>query len=233
MPYELSDLIVDRVDLVDAGANSAAFITLYKRKEQTNAMTFEEVVAKLSPEEATAIAAQVSLFEKRATDAEDALRVAKAAEKPAGTTDEEVLKGLPEEARNLLTKMKQQKELAEEALRKSKEAEETAEAVAKAAKLKALPVQQDVLVELIKKSPAELVDTLESIAKAMESTVLTELGKSSHEHGSTTSEEAWSKIDAKADAIAKSKSITKQKAIAQVINDDPALYKEYLQGGAN
>ena len=33
MPYELKDLVIDRVDLVDEGANSAAFIELYKRKE--------------------------------------------------------------------------------------------------------------------------------------------------------------------------------------------------------
>ena len=34
MPYLLEDLVITRVDLVDEGANSAAFIELYKRKER-------------------------------------------------------------------------------------------------------------------------------------------------------------------------------------------------------
>ena len=38
MPYLLEDLVIERIDLVDEGANSAAFIEIYKRKEQSNTM---------------------------------------------------------------------------------------------------------------------------------------------------------------------------------------------------
>ena len=54
MPYILEDLVIDRVDLVDEGANSAAFIELYKRKEQSK-MNFEEILSKMKPEHAKVI----------------------------------------------------------------------------------------------------------------------------------------------------------------------------------
>lgn len=55
MPYELMDLVVDRVDLVDEGANSAAFIELYKRKESTKPMDFEAILGLMKPEHASVI----------------------------------------------------------------------------------------------------------------------------------------------------------------------------------
>lgn len=55
MPYELKDLVVNRVDLVDEGANSAAFIELYKRKETQTPMDFEEILSKMKPEHADVI----------------------------------------------------------------------------------------------------------------------------------------------------------------------------------
>ncbi len=55
MPYELMDLVVNRVDLVDEGANSAAFIELYKRKETTNPMDFEAILGLMKPEHASVI----------------------------------------------------------------------------------------------------------------------------------------------------------------------------------
>ena len=59
MPYMLEDLVIDRVDLVDEGANSAAFIELYKRKEQS-AMNFEEILSKMKPEHAEVIQAEIN-----------------------------------------------------------------------------------------------------------------------------------------------------------------------------
>ena len=45
---------------------------------------------------------------------------------------------------------------------------------------------------------------------------------------------AWSKIEDEAEKVMKSAgtTMTKAKAIAQVIEDKPQLYKEYLNGGA-
>ena len=52
MPNILTDLIIDRVDLVDEGANSAAFVELFKRKEQGNPMELSEILSKMKPEHA-------------------------------------------------------------------------------------------------------------------------------------------------------------------------------------
>ena len=59
MPYLLEDLVVDRVDLVDEGANSAAFIELYKRKERSATMDIEEILSKMKPEHSAVIQAEL------------------------------------------------------------------------------------------------------------------------------------------------------------------------------
>ena len=126
--------------------------------------------------------------------------------------------------------MKAQKEAAEEELRKSKEAEIQSKAVAKAAQLKALPVETEKLVEVLKGCSPELLDMLTTINAAIEGTVLDEVGKSA---GGSTGADAWSKIEAKAEEVAKRDNVTKQKAVSIAIKENPDLYKEYLQGGAN
>lgn len=147
-----------------------------------------------------------------------------------GFDEEETMKSMPEAARELFAKMKAQKEAAEEELRKSKDAEQQAEAVAKAAQLKALPVESEKLVQVIKGCSSELMDVLSTINAAIEGTVLGEFGKS---NTNTSGADAWSKIEAKAEEVAKRDGVTKQKAVSIAIKENPDLYKEYLQGGAN
>lgn len=259
MPYLLEDLIVNRVDLVDEGANSAAFIELYKRKERGDKMELKDIIAKMTPEHAAVIQAELDKLSGEVTKAKEAetaatTDLAKAKEDlkvanddcakvqeeldtlKAGSTafdEEETMKSMPEAARELFTKMKAQKEAAEEAVRKAKEAEVQAQAVAKAAELKALPVEQEKLVGILKGASKDLVDVLTAINSAVDGTVLGEVGK--NKPGSTTSsgDEAWAKIEAKAADIVKSKGISKAKAISQAVEENPDLYKEYLKGGAN
>lgn len=150
--------------------------------------------------------------------------------KSASFDEDEVIKSMPENVRAMFTKMKTQKEAAEEEVRKSKEAEKNAEAVAKAAELKALPLEADKLVDVLKRCDADMVDVLTTINAAIEGTVLDEFGKS-HTGGAST--DAWSKIENKAVDIAKRDNVTKQKAVSIAIKENPELYKEYLQGGAN
>lgn len=64
MPYLLQDLVIDRVDVVEEGACSAAFIEICKRKEKANTMSFEEIIAKMKPEHADVIKAEL----KKSTD---------------------------------------------------------------------------------------------------------------------------------------------------------------------
>lgn len=272
MPFILKDLVIDRVDLVDEGANSAAFIQLYKRKESSDKMDLKDIIAQMKEEHASVVKSTLADLEakieklqaqldeitierdnakadlKKAKDELekvqedfektkkelDELKVAKAkTDNNEEENFEEILKSLPENARELFKKMKAQKEAAEEAIRKAKEAEEHAQAVAKAAELKALPIEQDKLVNIIKGCSKEVLELLTTINAAMEETVLGEIGKSRANAGVSTSNAAWDKIEAKAEEIQKSKGVSKAKAISIVIEENPDLYKEYLQGGAN
>lgn len=249
MPYLLEDLVIDRVDLVDEGANSAAFIELYKRKEHKESMNYEEVIAKMKPEHAALIQAEIDrLSGEVAKSQEDltlvtteldeaVLKLAEADTKEIeeDTNDEEdILKAMPAEAREVFTKMKAQKDAAEEELRKAKESEKEAEAVSKAAELQSLPIEQDKLVGIVKSATPEVLELLKTVASTMEETTLGEIGKSTAGAGVVTdSNDAWSKIEAKADDIVKSTKISKAKAVTQVVNENPELYKQYLQGGAN
>lgn len=274
----LEDLVIDRVDLCDEGANSAAFIELFKRKEY-GSMDEQEILSKMKPEHAKVIkdaldASAASLKEaqdslanvtkerdearadlestkkaledanKRLEDLDDDEHPddctcpacsAKKSGANSGTVSfdqTETFKSMPEEAKKFLATLKAQKEAAEEELRKSRDAAIEAEAVAKAAKLKAIPVEQDKLVGIIKGASPELLDVLEVVNAAIEGTVLGEVGKTTNP-AAASSTDAWSKIEAKADELAKSTNVTKAKAISEVIKNNPDLYREYLEGGAN
>ena len=288
MPYLLEDLVIDRVDLVDEGANSAAFIELYKRKERSATMDIKEILSKMKPEHSVVIQAELDKLSGEVTKAKEDLatvttecstakqdlekakedlkaanegkekveseletlkakkseececngeadengmcKVCGKPKKKAAFDEEETLKSMPAAARAMFIKMRTQKEAAEEEVRKAKDAEAQAEAVAKAAELKALPIETDKLVGVLKNCSAETVDVLTTINAAIEGTVLDEVGKS---NPGSKGADAWAKIEAKADEIAKRDSVTKQKAVSIAIKENPELYKEYLQGGAN
>jgi hypothetical protein len=55
MPNMLLELEVNRVDLVDEGSNSEAFIKLYKRKENSDDMNLDEILEKMKPEHAALV----------------------------------------------------------------------------------------------------------------------------------------------------------------------------------
>lgn len=253
MPYLLEDLVIDRVDLVDEGANSAAFITLFKRKELEYVMDFKEILEKMLPEHAAVVQAEVTkaaadkqeISQKLSTTITDLAvttdKLAKAnaeleqlkKSKTGEPSEEDILKGLSEDARAVIAKFKEQKEAAEESLRKAREAEEHATAVVKAAELKALPVPADKLLEVVKNSTPEMLEVLTTISKAVENTVLGEVGKARPGSAAAMGDVAWEKIEAKAMEVVKATGISKAKAISQVVEQNPDLYKEYLKGGAN
>lgn len=277
MPYLLQDLVIDRVDVVEEGACSAAFIEICKRKEKVNNMSFEEIIAKMKPEHADVIKAELKKSTDKVaeltgqvetlnadvqkantalTDAQGALsktqeelKVEKAKNEElskagcggkkktskagCGSSDEddeeEVIKSMPEAAQALFKTMKAQKEAAEEEIRKAKDAELTAQAVAKAKTMKSLPIEENALVDILKSADEAVVNLLSAIAAAIDGTVLTEVGKSAPKGPN----DAWATIEAEASKIAKERNITEQKAVSVVIKEKPELYKQYLEGGAN
>ena len=255
---KLKSLKIDRVDLVPEGANSAAFVTLYKGKEG-KPMELEEILEKMKPEHAEVVKAKIEELNKAKDDAEAARdkAAAKAEEaaaesddddeqedvdkaddkKTEGTTsfdeDETLLKGLSPEVKKMFDSMQSRLTAAEDFAKAAAAREKHAEAVSKATELKALPVSEDSLVSLIEKSGEEVVDMLSAIAKGIESTILSETGLNDSGAFSKSSNNAWQKLEDKAEAIAKEHGVTKARGMSMAMDQYPELYKEYLEGGAN
>lgn len=248
VPNLLIDLVVDRVDLVDEGANSAAFIKLYKRKEMETGMDFNEIISKLKPEHAEVIQAELAKAKaevpeeiaKELSDTKvelETLKVelekfkeeAKKSKEPVQEENfEEVLKNLDPAVQKVFKSLQAQKEAAEQIAKQLQEQKEEEEAIAKARALKALPVEEEKLVQVVKGVSDDVYEILKSVAKVLEeSDIFEEIGKS---NAGTT--DAWTKIEKKAEEIAKRDGITVEKAISVVINENPELYREYLSGGA-
>lgn len=248
MPNLLIDLVVDRVDLVDEGANSAAFIKLYKRKEMEIGMDFSEIISKLKPEHAEVIQAELAKAKaevpeeiaKELSDTKAELEAVKAElerfkeevkkykEPTQEENFEEVLKNLDPAVQKVFKSLQAQKEAAERIAKQLQEQKEEEEAIAKARALKALPVEEEKLVQVVKGVSDDVYEILKSAAKVLEeSNLFEEIGKSN-----TGITDAWSRIEKKAEEIAKRDGITLEKAISVVINENPELYREYLNGGA-
>lgn len=100
MAYELLDLVIDRVDLVDEGANSAAFIELYKRKETCESMNYEEILSKMKPEHASVIEQKVNdadaSIEKMRNDLDEANRTITGKDAELAAVNEELAKAKSE-----------------------------------------------------------------------------------------------------------------------------------------
>ena len=254
MPNLIIDLEVDRVDLVDEGANSQAFIKLYKRKERQENMTFDEILAKLKPEHAEVVKqelakAKAEVPENVAKELEtlkaDYQKVSEELQKMKNQTVqkskeeqfEEILKQADPLVQEAFKSLKAQKEAAEETIRQLHEKAKHEEAVAKAKELKNLPVEEEKLVDIIKKIPDEIYEILKAVNAAMDNaSIFKEIGKSGEEAISTvakSSDAAWEKIEKAAKELAARENITKEAAVMRVVKEYPELYREYVMGGAN
>lgn len=257
MPNIILDLEVDRVDLVDEGANSAAHIKLYKRKEPVSTMlTYDEIIAKMKPEHAKVITEAVNKaklevpadtktaldeavnkskdLETKLEAASKQLENAEVAKSKSEPDFEEVMKGLDPSLQEVFKSMKMQKEAAEAVAKQAAEKAIEEEAIAKAKDLKSLPVEEAKLVDVLKGISPEVHEILKAANKAIEDGGLfEEVGKSKGNDTTSTTDDAWSKIEKAADKIVEEQKVTKAKAITEAIKANPELYREYLKGGAN
>lgn len=267
MPNLILDLMVDRVDLVDEGANSAAHIKLYKRKENQSTMTFEEIIAKMKPEHAAVIEEELAKAKAmdpdndgdddnnpggdNDDDAKEELakaksdladlqakydEVVKSKEQKEEPKFEDVLKSLDPSVQEVFKSLKAQKDAAEEVARQAAEKAANDEAIAKARELKALPVEEAKLVEVMKGITPEVMDILKAANQAMvDGGLFDEVGKSKDVvlSNSGDSSDAWAKIEKAAEIISAEEQVSKAKAISKAIKQNPELYSEYLKGGAN
>ena len=240
MPNYYLDLEVNRIDLVNEGANSEAYIKLFKRKGRS-IMTFEEIIAKMKPEHAEVVKAKFaevnSQIDTLTTDLvktkEDLTKVTdevnKSKEtKPEGATTEEVIKGLDPKVQEIFKSITAQKEAAETIAKQLNDEKVEKAAIEKAKELKNIPVEEAKLVEVTKSVSPEVFEVLKAASDAIDTNVLKSVGSSNE---GTSGADAWTQIEKKADTMAEAENITKQKAIAKVIKAEPKLYAEYLKGG--
>lgn len=241
-PNVALDLIVDRVDLVDQGANTEAYIKLFKRKE-TKSMEYEEILKEMKDEHAAVVIAKMADAETKSTDTEEELTKAldeistlkakiaeleKPAEEPKEESMEDVLKNLDPSVQKMFKSMTAQKEAAEEIAKSLAEEKENEEAIAKARKFKSLPVEEELLITVVKSASKEVLEVLEKASAALDTgEIFEEVGKATKQE----TDDAWSMIEKKAEEIAKRDSVTKQKAVGQAIKECPELYRDYLKGG--
>lgn len=252
---QLIDLDVSRVDLVDEGANSHAHIMLYKRKEtQDMSMTYEEILKGLKPEHVATIVEEIAKakaivpeevatelkgVKKSLKDAEAALNEANETISKAKPTEEpdfeEVLKGMDPAMQTIFKRMQAEKEAAEEIAKAAADKQLNDSAIAKAATLKNLPVEQDKLVEVVKGIKPELYDILKAANDAIDgSGLLDEVGNGAEDtvEKAGNADQAWALLEKKAGEIAVEKGITANEAMSIAIKKNRDLYKQSL-GGAN
>ena len=173
VPNIILELDVNRVDLVDEGANSEAFIKLYKRKEMSPGMNFEEILSKMKPEHAQIVKDELA---KAKTEVETEVEKAKA----EITTELEKAKTELVTANEEIAKMKAESEALKEevekakcAVKKEEGSEDNMEEVMKSldpsvqAVFKSLKAQKEAAEEVVKQINAQRVEE-EAIAKAKE-----------------------------------------------------------------
>lgn len=152
-------------------------------------------------------------------------------------TEEDILKNVDPAVRAILEKSRAQAAAAEAAVKKMRDEQETAEAINKAKELSNLGAKEDELATVLKSLKAtdsKLFDTVFGIMKSANAVIekgaaFSELG-SNHEGEDNVKKaaDAWNKIEKAAAEIAKNRNITKEAAVSVVIDEQPELYKSYL-----
>lgn len=215
MPNFVLDLEVDRVDLVDVGDNSEAYIALYKRKEH-KPMNYEAILAKMDAADADIIRGEMAKA-KAEVPAETATELEKAKQEKAEAEGkfqaafdegevmkskikslekdaqpepdfEEVLKSMDPAVAKMFRTLNDQKIAAEAVAKQAAEKALNDEAVAKAANLKSIPVEEAELIAVVKSASPEVIAVLTAANKAIEASVnFEEVGKSKANAGTSNS----------------------------------------------
>lgn len=149
--------------------------------------------------------------------------------KADGTID---MEAVPEEMKDSVEKLFKQMTDAQELIKKAEDEKVTREYVAKAAEYKNLAVKPEefglTLKALATAAPAEYTK-LEAVLKAADAALtkgglFAEIGTSGGGEQAT----AWGKIEKAAEARAAKENITKAEAVSKILDENPALYNEYL-----
>lgn len=275
MPQNLTDMTIDEISLVDDGANEDARVVIVKAKSGLPGHAAPGGDDPSNPDAASMAAASIKEFEmdietlskalddaeaklaaleKRASDAEAALKdaeevikakdeeVAKAkaeaeakakGEKSPDGDEDDVMKSLPESLRKRLEQADAIAKAAQEEVTKMKEAQEQAEFIAKAKAMGAGDAEKigGLLMRVAKgTTTADDAATLETMLKAASeqgktAALFKALGSDSAVDG-----EPEAMLKAKADEIQKASDgkLTKEQAYAKAVEENPSLYTAYV-----
>lgn len=231
--YELVDLSLDAVALCKEGANTRANIILTKGKEKPKMpATYEELMASLKPEQAEVIKKKITdeLAVKDTTITTLNTKVSdleKASKKPADPpkpAEEDILKSLSPEAKELIEKLKG----TVDAL-----ITERADDLAKTRyeKCKALPAEEKALKDILKTASPAVCDLLEKASEAISKGILEGKGTDTNNAGvGVTADTAYAQLEKSAkDIMAKNSGMTFEKAFMEASTNDPATYKKYSE----
>ena len=147
-------------------------------------------------------------------------------------TEEEILKNVDPAVREMIQKAKSEAEVHKQALIKMKEEKEVAQLTEIAKSINNVGTEETQLVSMLKKAKSVDVEFYNEVLKTLQvaNNIIadSELLKEKGQSFAGNDVDAWSKVDAKADEIAKARNVSKAKATNIVIDEFPELYQAYL-----
>ena len=147
-------------------------------------------------------------------------------------TEEEILKNVDPAVREMIQKAKSEAEVHKQALIKMKEEKEVAQLTEIAKSINNVGTEETQLVSMLKKAKSVDVEFYNEVLKTLQvaNNIIadSELLKEKGQSFAGNDVDAWSKVDAKADEIAKTRNVSKAKATNIVIDEFPELYQAYL-----
>ena len=147
-------------------------------------------------------------------------------------TEEEILKNVDSAVREMIQKAKSEAEIHKQAVLKMKEEKEIAEVTEIAKSLSGVGTEETKMVSMLRKAKSLDVELYAEVLKALQvaNNIIadSELLKEKGQSVAGNDVDAWSKVDAKADEIAKTRGVSKAKATNIVIDEFPELYQAYL-----
>ena len=147
-------------------------------------------------------------------------------------TEEEILKNVDPAVKEMIQKAKSEAEVHKQALIKMKEEKEVAQLTEIAKSINNVGTEEAQLVSMLKKAKSVDVEFYNEVLKTLQvaNNIIadSELLKEKGQSFDGNDVDAWSKVDAKADEIAKARNVSKAKATNIVIDEFPELYQAYL-----
>ena len=132
----------------------------------------------------------------------------------------------------MIQKAKSEAEIHKQAVLKMKEEKEIAEVTEIAKSLSGVGTEETQMVSMLRKAKSLDVELYAEVLKALQvaNNIIadSELLKEKGQSFAGNDVDAWSKVDAKADEIAKTRGVSKAKATNIVIDEFPELYQAYL-----